>query len=103
MCKSNSSLIPTPIDVCPTHRHPLPPAPSPYRHPRCLGPAGSFLPAGGIFPGAYFSVQPPYFLEIFHKKYNFLTSNVCHGPLDAWLVPSSIGSVHDLEIEDDEF
>ena len=26
-----------------------------------------------------------------------------HGPLDAWLVPSSIGSVHDLEIEDDEF
>ena len=70
---------------------------------RELGPAGSFLPAGGIFPGAYFSVQPPYFLEIFHKKYNFLTSNVCHGPLDAWLVPSSIGSVHDLEIEDDEF
>ena len=26
-----------------------------------------------------------------------------HGPLDEWRVPSSIGSVHDLEIEDDEF
>ena len=26
-----------------------------------------------------------------------------HGPLDEWLVPSSIGSVHDLEIEDDDF
>ena len=36
-----------------------------------LGSAGSFLPAGGIFPGAYFSVQPPYFLEIFRKKYFF--------------------------------
>ena len=38
---------------------------------RELGSAGSFLPAGGIFPGAYFSVQPPYFLEIFRKKYFF--------------------------------
>ena len=28
---------------------------------------------------------------------------IVHGPLDEWLVPSSIGFVHDLEIEDDEF
>ena len=26
-----------------------------------------------------------------------------HGPLDEWLVPSSIGSVHDLDLEDDDF
>ena len=26
-----------------------------------------------------------------------------HGPLDMWLVPSSIGSVHDVDCEDDDF
>ena len=39
------------------------------RRRRRLGPAGSFRPAGSIFPGAYFSVRPPYFPEIFLRKY----------------------------------
>ena len=39
---------------------------------RYISSAGSFLPAGSIFPGAYFSVRPPYFRENFHRKYFFI-------------------------------